>query len=101
MAKGKPVFICLAEYTKRNGVESIKDTVYHSKVDEHWELWINGTKEQVKVGPNNTVSLKPFYCYVEFNGWPAGFFHPYGGEFAAGTLANEDTFCEALERGKP
>jgi len=32
--------------------------------------------------------VPPFNCYVEFNGWPAGVFNPFGGIIAAGELAN-------------
>lgn len=44
------------------------------------------------------VEVDPFCIYFEFNGWPAGILSfASGGEFAAGTAANPDAFCAALE----
>jgi hypothetical protein len=41
--------------------------------------------------------IQPFFCYVEYNEWPAGLFTPYDGAMAAGTAANEDALIAALE----
>ena len=43
------------------------------------------------------VTVQPFHCYVQFNGWPAGVFNPYGGQIAAGECANEAAFLEAMD----
>lgn len=53
-----------------------------------WEIALNGEKLQAE---------------VKFNGWPAGIIDPCGGIIAAGEIANEDSFIQAIEDdlGKP
>ncbi len=53
-----------------------------------WEISLDGANLQAK---------------LKFNGWPAGIIDPRGGIIAAGGVANEDTFIEAIETdlGKP
>ena len=65
-------------------------------LDEHWKISINGHREPRKNSVG--VTIEPFHCYVEFNGWPAGMFNPKGGSIAAGTVANEDEFIRAIEK---
>lgn len=66
------------------------------QVDEQWWIACNGHREPTKCSKGFEVA--PFHCYVEFNGFPAGEFHPiHGGFIAAGTAANEDTFIAALK----
>ncbi len=70
--------------------------LWYRKLDDHWQFWING---QIKDMPNEDgVPVSPGDVYVKFNGWPAGSFSMITGDgiLAAGTLANYDTFCEAL-----
>ena len=66
------------------------------KIDEHWTIAINGHKEPTMCFSGS--ELMPFHCYVEYNGWPAGVFSPFGGIIAAGSCANENTFIEAVEK---
>lgn len=67
---------------------------WEHKVDERW--WLSANGHRVPVTNSRGVKVQPFHVYVEFNGWPAGVFSPYGGEFAAGSTANEATFIAAL-----
>lgn len=60
-----------------------------------WRIVFNGTAEPRK--PDDGPELPPFSVFVEFNGWPAGLIDPRGGIIAAGTVANEDSFVEAIE----
>jgi hypothetical protein len=63
-------------------------------VDEHWTIVLNGHEHDQK---HEGVTVPPFHCYVEFNGFPAGLFHPVaGGLIAAGSAVNETTFLAAL-----
>jgi hypothetical protein len=67
---------------------------WEHQVDENWRIAVNGHRD-----PRNTsdgLTVPPFECYVEFNGWPAGFINPFGGVLAAGAAANEDTFIQAV-----
>lgn len=97
----KPVCVAIdkvAELSIALGVAPINnlDGCWEHQVDSHWWIALNGHKEPIKTSKG--VEVEPFSCYVEFNGWPAGIFNPFGGGFAAGELANEDTFIEALEK---
>lgn len=65
------------------------------QIDLHWWIAVNGTTKTIEC--SKEVEVEPYHCYVEFNGWPAGLFCPYGGTIAAGTAANERTFIEAIE----
>lgn len=79
------------------GVRSIKDLpgCWEHQVDGHWKIYVNGHREPINT--TTGVEVKPYQCYVEFNGWVAAFFGPSGGEFVAGALANENTFCDAMK----
>lgn len=73
------------------------------KIDERWAIAVNGhdRDESIPKGssifPLGVAKVLPFHMYVEFNGWPAGMLHPYGGSIAAGELANLSTLAAALE----
>lgn len=96
------MFCKMVDYGTALGVKSIKDFpgAWIQKVDDHWIFAINGKDETLEVRPDGTMSAKLEFGHaaVWFNGWLAGIFTPYGGEFAAGSAANEDTFIEALDR---
>lgn len=47
------------------------------------------------------VTVEPFHCYIEFNGWPAGVVAPWGGVIAAGDVANEAAFLAAVKARMP
>lgn len=94
-------FMAIADYAVATGQAPIKDKVWKVRLDDHWEFAVSGMKEPQIVrmeGSDTEHTLDPFHAYVEFNGWPAGVFSPYGGSFAAGEMANEQTFCEALKK---
>ncbi len=78
------------------GVKSIKDFTgcWEHDIDEHWHIALNGHQETVK--SSSGVEVAPFNCWVEWNGWPAGYLDPRGGIIAAGEAANEESFCDAL-----
>ena len=85
------VMIAIADYCV---ARNLRAPVHHV-VDKQWEFAVAG-KEKVKL---NDTELEPYHFAIWFNGWPAGIGNPYGGEIAAGELANETTFLEALKRG--
>jgi hypothetical protein len=72
--------------------------LWYRKLDDQWEIWVNGQKEPLRT--EHGMSIDPYDCYVQFNGWPAGLFSIPTGEgcISAGGLANYETFCDALER---
>lgn len=72
--------------------------LWERRLDDRWTFWINGQLEPVRTPTD--FNLRPGECYVEFNGWPAGILSMITGEgyIAAGSLANYQTFCEALRR---
>jgi hypothetical protein len=69
------------------------------KIDDTWCVAANGHKEEIKVKPEGMMSIKipPFHFAVWYHGWFAGLLHPYyGGPFAAGSEANEESFKTAV-----
>jgi hypothetical protein len=87
----------VAELGAALGVSKINELsgVWAHAVDAHWTIALNGHKEPKE---HQAMSIPPFYCAVWFNGWPAGLFNAFGGTIAAGSAANERTFCAALKR---
>ena len=71
---------------------------WEHQVDAQWWVAFNGHPEAKETSKGHQV--EPFHCYVEYNGWPAGIFMPYGGCIAAGEGANENTFIAALARAE-
>lgn len=61
------------------------------------EWWIAVNPHRGKAECSHGAEVEFGNCYIEFNGWPAGFITPYGGCIAAGALANEDTFIAAMK----
>ena len=88
--------VLIAELAKKLGVSNIKALpgCWEHQIDEHWKIYLNGHREAVTIASG--VSVEPFNCWVEYNGWPAGSFDGFGGVIAAGEGANEETFIEAL-----
>jgi hypothetical protein len=71
---------------------------WEHRLDDHWVIAVNGhaepkTAHRLTVSP---VTVQSFTCYVEFNGWPAGFIDPGGGVICAGSEANEEALITAL-----
>lgn len=71
---------------------------WEHRVDERWEIAFNGHNDPKMC--SHGVVVDPYNCYVQYNGWPAGVFTPYGGCIAAGEGANETTFLAALTRAE-
>jgi hypothetical protein len=94
-------FMEIAKLAEALGVKEINklDGCWECQVDEQWHVAVNGHPYVQQVQRDGAGwSIDPFHCYVEFNGWPAGSFHPHGGWIGAGGLANEEAFIEALQR---
>jgi hypothetical protein len=72
--------------------------VWHRVLDDKWEFWVSGMLGPAKCDGNTNID--PGDCYVKFNGWPAGVISMFTGEgcIAAGSMANIETFCEALRK---
>jgi hypothetical protein len=84
------------------GVTNLKDRegAWVHQVDDQWTIAINGKDHDVEVRPDGSMgaTLQPFHAVVFYNGWLASLLNPYGGEFVAGSAANENTFIEAIDR---
>lgn len=70
------------------------------KLDDQWHIAINAQDHNVAIAPPGaaSVTIPPYHFAVWFNGRPAALFSPSGGQFAAGEAANEETFCQAVEK---
>lgn len=67
---------------------------WETQIDERWWVALNGHNESKPCTSGEVI--KPFHCYITFNGWPAGVLTPYGGVIAAGECANEGAFIAAM-----
>lgn len=92
------VFHAIGKLAAALGVRSINQLpgCWEHAIDEHWRISVNGHCEETADSKGNEIA--PYNCWVEFNGWPAGYFDPTGGVLAAGEAANEQTFMEAIHR---
>lgn len=87
-------FAVLAEWLTSNGYTNLREVtktncLFEFSINENWRGAINPWEETV----NN---VPPFHAKIVFNGWPAGLISPFGGIFAAGRAANEETFIAAI-----
>ena len=90
-------FAEIAALANRLGIHDITrfPGCWEHQIDEHWWMAVNGHRE--KIACSSGEKVPPFSAYVRFNGWPAGVIDPAGGIIAAGEVANEDAFIEALK----
>lgn len=90
-------YAALVEFAMSRGARNLAAVsgAWHAVVDDQWAVWLNPHRDAIKL--DSGPEVPPFECYVEFNGWPAGIFGPRGGVIAAGALANEGTFIDALK----
>ena len=90
------VFSLVCELGIALGVRNINTLVgcWEHQVDEHWAIALNAHDHEVEC--SHGTKVPGFCCYLQFNGWPAGFVGPQGGTMAAGSIANENLLCDAL-----
>lgn len=96
----EPIFLAIARLAKARGATPIKDKVWEVKLDSNWWFAVNGFSVEKTVRGDSGVEQRvpAFHTFVEFNGWPAGIFNAFGGSFAAGYAANEESFCAAIRK---
>lgn len=94
----KPLFILLADLAKKDRLPPLNTlpACWERQIGERWWVAINGHTEP-KPQSHSDQPVEAYHAYVEFNGWPAGLFTPFGGQFAAGDAANEEAFAKAIE----
>ena len=85
----------VVELALKCGAPKPLTVLWTCEVDDHWAVALNGGDEDAKWC---SFTIPRFHCAVTFNGFPAGLFHAFGGQIAAGRAANETTFCAALRR---
>ena len=97
MSEKEPIFILLAKLAEKDGAAHINNLpgCWERQIGKHWWVAINAHGEAKKC--TKGAEVEPINCYVEFNGWPAGVFTPFGGVIAAGDAANEETLTSAIE----
>lgn len=97
-----PIIDPLMELTQAHKAVNIQDLpgAWECKIDDAWYVACNGHDEAISVSPPDAMAIDvpPYHFAVWYNGWLAGLFHPYGGEFAAGTAANEEAFTAAVRQ---
>lgn len=87
----------VVELTHALSVRDINQLVgcWERQVDAQWWIALNGHRAPVFCSKG--IEVMPFTCYVEYNGWPAGFIDAGGGILAAAATANEDMFIAACQ----
>jgi len=94
-----PLFVLIGQLAEKDGVmplpEHRKHGCWERKVGNEWWIAVNPHEDIKRCSRGANVDSG--YCYVEYMGFPAGLFTPWGGSIAAGTVANEETFAKALE----
>lgn len=95
-------FVLMAELAEKLGSKPMKDLpgLWEHKIPgvDGGEWWWAVNGHEAPLCPTDRMVKVPFgHCYLEWNGWPAGIFTPFGGEICAGSMANEDTFIAALK----
>lgn len=105
MMPDEPLFVTLGRLAEKDGALPLNKLpgCWERQIGKEWWVAINAHDHPQKVSSHSGASasegfvVEPFHAYVEFNGWPAGVFTPYGGAFAAGDAANEEAFVAAIE----
>jgi hypothetical protein len=94
-------FAAIVNYGLAHGVRNLKEHpgLWEAQIDEHW--WIAVNPHLKPLDSSHGPKVEFGHCYVEFNGWPAGFITPYGGVIADGAVANEAAFIAALKANTP
>ena len=90
-------FLEIARLAERLGIKPLNELAgcWEYQIDRQWFMAVNGHNEPIECSMG--VSVPPFHAYVQFNGWPAGIIDASGSCFAAGDLANLESFNAALE----
>ena len=100
MSSFSAAFVETCELCYARGARSIQAVpgCYEMQIDDRWWAALNPHKEPIRCSKDeNGNGVPPFSVYIEFNGWPAGVITPNGGIIAAGSVANEDTYIEAVK----
>jgi hypothetical protein len=94
----RAMLLSIFELHKRRSLPPIQQSIWHEKIDDQWEFWVNGFIEKQPINGGG-VEIAGGDCYVTFNGWPAALFSLITGEGAicAGSAANMDTFTRAVQ----
>lgn len=84
-----------------NSLTELPDKIWIKKLDDNWTFAIHANKDEKReIEPEGCMKCdaKAGELIVWWNGWIAGILTPFNGVLAAGELANENTFIEALDR---
>lgn len=76
--------------------------VWMHKIDEHWEVAMNGDLVDMHIDPlphgrRMGATIPPCHAAVWYNGRLAALLQPYDGTFIV-NIASEDAFIEVLDR---
>ena len=57
-------YLAIADYAVAMKHAPIKDTVYHVRLDDAWEFWVNATTSPAPIRDETSMEIKPYECYV-------------------------------------
>ena len=86
-------FIKIGELAFRYGYRNIKETpgLFKMDIDKNWKVEINPHEKEIN-------HIPPYNMAVLWNGWIAGIFSAHGGDIVAGSMANENTLIDAINK---
>ena len=96
--KVSEIFHLIAELALKLGIKSIKDLsgCWEYQIDDRWKIFLNGHNKPMEI--DSEILIKPYHCYIKYNGWPAGMINPKDGWMVDDTTANENTLIMALKK---
>jgi len=75
----------------------IENKVYNEKLDEDWEIWINGCKTEQKI---KNLTLMPYHLYVEYRGIAFILSNANGGVVGTKEIADYNELLKTIESKK-
>lgn len=93
-APGENLFVLIAQLAKKLGKTPLNNRLFIHRLDENWTVVVNGCGVEKGF---RAYRLPPGHCFVEYAGWPAALFSPYGGFFEGVEGAPQSTEAEFVQ----
>lgn len=91
------LFVLVAYLAKALGKTPLNNRLFIHKLDAEWTIVVNGCSVEKAFA---AYRIPPGHCFVEYAGFPAALFSPYGGFFEAidgAPQSTEEEFIKLLK----